>query len=159
MQRSGLVRVWILFCPTHAFWQFIQGLSNNFFSQNKYFVWLNYTKEETGLEFIYLKMNPDLNLDSFLHTDTAKYITFKFGSSLKSVQVMVCLHIFPIFSFLAKTLSFPSSNNNIFARNENIGKICKRTITWTDFSVMSILANFVPQVRNSMTQLTLLLIL
>ena len=48
---------------------------------------------------------------------------------LKSVQVMVRLHIFPIFSFLAKMLSFLSRNDNIFARNENIGKICKRTIT------------------------------
>ena len=42
--------------------------------------------------------------------------------SLKSVQVMVCLHI------------FPCRKDNIFARNENIGKICKRTITWMDFN-------------------------
>ena len=48
---------------------------------------------------------------------------------LKPVQVIVCLHIFPIFSFLAKMLSSLSRNDNIFARNENIGKICKRTIT------------------------------
>ena len=41
-------------------------------------------------------------------------ITF---SKLKSVQVMVRLHIFPIFSFLAKMLSF----------------LCQQTITWTDF--------------------------
>ena len=53
---------------------------------------------------------------------------------LKSVQVMVRLHIFPIFSFLAKMLSFLLRDDNIFARNENIGKICKQTITWTDFS-------------------------
>ena len=48
---------------------------------------------------------------------------------LKSVQVMVRLHIFPIFSFLAKMLSYL-----LRARNENIGKICKLTITWTDFT-------------------------
>ena len=48
---------------------------------------------------------------------------------VKSVQVMVCLHIFPIFSFLAKMLSSLSRYDNIFARNENIGKIYKRTIT------------------------------
>ena len=47
---------------------------------------------------------------------------------------MVRMHIFPIFLFLAKMLSFLHSKDNIFARNENIGKICKRTITWTDFS-------------------------
>ena len=46
---------------------------------------------------------------------------------------MVRLHIFPIFLFLAKMLSFLCRKDNIFARNENIGKICKRTITWTDF--------------------------
>ena len=46
---------------------------------------------------------------------------------------MVRMHIFQIFSFLAKMLSSLSRNDNIFARNENIGKICKRTITWTDF--------------------------
>ena len=40
---------------------------------------------------------------------------------LKSVQVMVRLHIFPIFSFLAKMLSFLCRRDNIFARNENIG--------------------------------------
>jgi hypothetical protein len=34
---------------------------------------------------------------------------------------------------VSKTLSFLSRNDNIFARNENIGKICKWTITWTDF--------------------------
>ena len=28
--------------------------------------------------------------------------------------------------------------DNIFARNENIGKICKRTITWTDFNCIII---------------------
>ena len=53
---------------------------------------------------------------------------------LKSVQVIVCLHIFSIFSFLAKMLSSLSRYVNIFSRNENIGKMCKRTITWTDFS-------------------------
>ena len=31
------------------------------------------------------------------------------------------------------------TNDNINARNENIGKICKRTITWTDFSQFKIL--------------------
>ena len=46
----------------------------------------------------------------------------------KSVQVIVCLHIFPIFSFLAKMLSSLIRNDNIFARNESIGKIYKRTI-------------------------------
>ena len=55
-------------------------------------------------------------------------------TSLKSSQVMVRLHIFPVFSFLSKMLSSLSRNDNIFARNENIGKICMRTITWTDFS-------------------------
>ena len=54
---------------------------------------------------------------------------------LKSVQFMVRLHIFPILSFLAKMLSLLLRVDNIFARNENIGKICKRTITWTDFSM------------------------
>ena len=53
---------------------------------------------------------------------------------LMSVQVMIRLHVFPIFSFLAKILSFLLRDDNIFARNENIEKICKRTITWTDFS-------------------------
>ena len=53
---------------------------------------------------------------------------------LKSVEVMVRLHIFPIFSFLAKMLSFLLRDDNIFARNENIRKICKQTITWTDFT-------------------------
>ena len=47
---------------------------------------------------------------------------------------MVRLHIFPIFSFLAKMLSSLFRNDNTFPRNENIGKICKRTITWMDFS-------------------------
>ena len=42
---------------------------------------------------------------------------------------MVSLHIFPIFSFLAKMLSSLSRNDNVFARNENIGKICKLTVT------------------------------
>ena len=37
---------------------------------------------------------------------------------LKFVQVMVCLH----------------RKDNIFARNNYIWKICKRTITWTDIS-------------------------
>ena len=54
---------------------------------------------------------------------------------LKSVQVMVCLHIFPIFSFLAKMLSFLRSYDNMFARIENIGKTCKLTITWTDYDL------------------------
>ena len=54
---------------------------------------------------------------------------------LKSVQVIVCLHIFTIFSFLAKMLSSLSRNDKNFARNENIRKICKRTITWTDFNL------------------------
>ena len=31
--------------------------------------------------------------------------------------------------------SFLLGNDNIFARNENIGKICKRTITWMDFNI------------------------
>ena len=39
---------------------------------------------------------------------------------VKSIQVMVCWHIFLIFSFLAKMLSSLSRNHNIFARNENI---------------------------------------
>ena len=52
---------------------------------------------------------------------------------LKYVQVIGRLHIFPIFSFLTKMLSSLSRNDNIFATNENIGKICKRTTTWTDF--------------------------
>ena len=43
-------------------------------------------------------------------------------SSIESVQVLVRLHIFPIFSFLEKMLSSLSRNDNIFARNENIGK-------------------------------------
>ena len=48
---------------------------------------------------------------------------------LKSVQVMVHLHIFPIFSFLTHMLSSLSINDNVFAKNENIGKTWKRTIT------------------------------
>ena len=55
-------------------------------------------------------------------------------NKLKSVQVIVRLHIFLIFSFLANFLSFLLRDDNIFARNENIVKICKRTIIWTDFS-------------------------
>ena len=52
------------------------------------------------------------------------------GSVLvKSVEIMVRLHIFSIFSFLAKMLSFLLRDDNIFARNENTGKICKQTIT------------------------------
>ena len=43
---------------------------------------------------------------------------FIFQSPLKSVQVMVRLHIFPIFSFLANILC---RKDNIFASNENIG--------------------------------------
>ena len=50
-------------------------------------------------------------------------------NSLKYVQVMVRWHIFRIFSFLAKMLSFLLRDDNIFERNENMGKICKRTIT------------------------------
>ena len=42
------------------------------------------------------------------------YTSWNIEKSLKSVQDMVRLHIFLIFSFLAK--------------------ICKRTITWTDFT-------------------------
>ena len=42
--------------------------------------------------------------------------------------------LFLILSFLAKMLSSLSRNDNIFARNETMGKICKRTITWTNFS-------------------------
>ena len=41
-----------------------------------------------------------------------------FDVILKSVQVMVCLHIFLMFSFLAQMLSFLSRYDNIFARNE-----------------------------------------
>ena len=52
---------------------------------------------------------------------------------IKSVQVIIRLHIFLIFSFLEKMLSFLSRYDNIFARNETIGKKCKRTITWMDF--------------------------
>ena len=48
---------------------------------------------------------------------------------LKSVQVMVRLHIFPIISFLAKMLSFWLRDDNIFSRNESIGKMCMQTIT------------------------------
>ena len=44
-------------------------------------------------------------------------------------------YIFPIISFLAKFLSSLSRNDNIFARHENIGKICKWTITWMDLRV------------------------
>ena len=51
-------------------------------------------------------------------------------------------YIFKTFSFLAKMLSFLCRKDNIFARNENIGKICKRTITWTDFRRCSILFQF-----------------
>ena len=57
--------------------------------------------------------------------------------TLKSVQV-----ISPIFSFPAKMLSSLSRNDNIFARNENIRKICKRTITRMDFRRCSILFQF-----------------
>ena len=42
---------------------------------------------------------------------------------------------FSIFSILGKMLSYLLRDDNIFARNENIGKICKQTITWTDFSI------------------------
>ena len=48
---------------------------------------------------------------------------------------MVSLHILPIFSFLAKMLSFLCKQDNIFARNENIGKTCKQTITWTGINI------------------------
>ena len=63
-------------------------------------------------------------------------------NQVKSVWVMVCLHIFPVFSFLAKILSSNSRNDNIFARNENIGKICKRTTTWTDFRIIFLWSNY-----------------
>ena len=53
---------------------------------------------------------------------------------VENIQVMVRLHIFPIFSFLAKMLSFLCKQDNNFSRNENIGKTCKRTITWTGFT-------------------------
>ena len=72
------------------------------------------------------------------------WIIFTLKNLLKSVQVMVRLHIFPIFSFLAKMLSLLSRNDNIFARNENIWKICKWTTTWTDFrSIIEPLQNTV----------------
>ena len=47
---------------------------------------------------------------------------------VKSVQVMVRLHIFPIFSFLEKMLSSLSRNDNIFARNESGPKL-KQTLS------------------------------
>ena len=59
---------------------------------------------------------------------------------LKSVQVMVRLHILMMISFLAKMLlSFLLRDDNFLARNESIGKICKRTITWMDFSSLKTL--------------------
>jgi len=42
---------------------------------------------------------------------------------------IVGLHIFPKFLFLVEVLSFLQRKDNIFARNENIRKICKQTIT------------------------------
>ena len=57
------------------------------------------------------------------------YKSYNELSLLKYVQVIVRLNIFTIFSFLAKMLSFLLRDDNIFARNENIRKICKRTIT------------------------------
>ena len=46
------------------------------------------------------------------------------------------LYIFyPVFEdHLCPYIWLKCRKDNIFARNENIGKICKRTITWTDFS-------------------------
>ena len=70
----------------------------------------------------------------FLTASMSKYAVQIISNVLKSVQVMVRLHIFPIFSFLAKTLSFLLRDDNIFARNENIGKIRMWMITWTDYS-------------------------
>ena len=49
---------------------------------------------------------------------------------IKSIQFIVHLHIIPISSFLAKVLSLRKhKKDNIFARNEDIGKICTWTIT------------------------------
>ena len=57
----------------------------------------------------------------YKHTTIYEFtIDLKVLCLLKSVQDMVCLHIFPIFLFLAKMLSLLSRNDNIFARNENI---------------------------------------
>ena len=57
-------------------------------------------------------------------------------SSISRVQLdaKVCssygpLAYFPIFSFLSKMLSILCRKDYIFARDENIRKICKRTIT------------------------------
>ena len=44
---------------------------------------------------------------------------------------MVRLHIFSDIFISGKNVK-----DNIFARNENIGKMCKRNITWTDFNGM-----------------------
>ena len=76
----------------------------------------------------HLSQNRVLQKNEF---ETRLFYSFFGGCySLKSNQVMVPLHIFPIFSFLAKMLSFLLRDDNIFAWNENIGKICKRTIKY-----------------------------
>ena len=49
----------------------------------------------------------------------------KINEQVKSIQVKVRLHIFLIFSYLAKMFPSLSRNDNIFARNESIRKICK----------------------------------
>ena len=70
---------------------------------------LNQTFEQRRL--ILILSNVDFNIFSA-----------KKALNLKSVQVMVRLHIFPIFSFLAKMLSFLLRDDNIFARNEKSEK-------------------------------------
>ena len=59
------------------------------------------------------------------------YSEKKINFKLKSVQVMVR----NIFISGKNMVSFLLRDDNIFARNENIGKICKPTITWLDFSL------------------------
>ena len=82
---------------------------------------------------IFLDLNGDANVISSSFHQNCEIVLWKKKENyqLKSVQVMVRLHIFPIFSFLAKMLSFLSTT---FLREMKISvKISKRTITWTDF--------------------------
>ena len=90
-----------------------------------------FSKIQAGIEakrHIIWKYNLNLMWSVPGFSPELKLSPFKLSNEnvLQSVQVMACLHTFPIFSFLAKMLS--SRNDNIFAR-----KICKLTITWTYF--------------------------
>ena len=81
-----------------------------------------YAKNCTVIHCMYLKKN---------------YISYKQLQQLHMMVIttIVHMHIFPIFSFLAKMLSFLTFLPEM---KIHIGKICKQTITWTTFSNIKI---------------------